>query len=91
MTKNIDESDDKYKQLDELNESQNLFFALAVYDWNFFGDARIYRLKSEDGITVENKDIFTYYYTNKPYAIEINNDRYTSRYKELLQAVIAVA
>jgi hypothetical protein len=77
-----------YKELDTLDHDQDLLMALAVYDWNFFGDARIFRLKKDYGVTTDNVDIFTYYYTNRSYAIGINHDRYSRQYKAILQAVL---
>lgn len=77
-----------YRELDKMNAEQDLFLALAIYDWNFFGDARIQRLKAEYGVTTKNEDIFTYYYTDRGYIIGLNHDRYIRKHRELLQAVL---
>lgn len=77
-----------YKELDTLDRDQDLLMALAVYDWNFFGDARIFRLKKDYGVTTDNRHIFTYYYTDKPRVIKIYADRYAQQYKAILQAVL---
>ena len=77
-----------YEQLDNMSREQDLFLALAVYDWNYFGDARIFRLKGEFGVTAKNEAIFHYYYTNKPHVIELNHERITAQHKALLSAVL---
>jgi len=77
-----------YKELDLMNQEQDLFLALAIYDWYFFGDARIDRLKNEYNVSTNNEDIFTYYYTDKSYVIKIYHDMYTKKHREVLQAVL---
>jgi len=78
----------KYKDLDKLKNEQDLFLALAVYDWFWFNDTRLFGLKQDYKVTTGNKDIYIYYYTERGYVVKINHDRYTRMYKELLQEVL---
>ena len=79
---------DIYTDLDKLDQVQDLLLALGVYDWNFFNDARVYRLR--DGYQVNNKmsEIFTYYYGTNNISIQASHKMYTKRYQEFLQNII---
>jgi hypothetical protein len=80
---------DIYKELDNMEEEQDLFLALAVYDWYFFNDTRIYRLKKDYNIKKTTNDtIFTYYYSKKPHVIKNCHDIYSKKYTNLLTAVL---
>lgn len=76
------------REMDKLDKEQNTLLALAAYDWHFFNDNRIANLKKDYSITASNKDIFVYYYTDKPHLVEIYQNRYVNHYKAMLQAII---
>lgn len=78
----------EYKDLDKLNELQDILLALASYDWYFFHDQRIERLKKDYQVKASNTDIFRYYHGKNDHFIELNNKRYVERYKTYLNAIL---
>ena len=79
---------DIYTDLDKLDQLQDELLALAVYDWNFFNDARVYRLRDDYQVNNKMSEIFTYYYGNNNISIQASHERYTRRYREFLQNII---
>lgn len=74
------------EELDKLDDRQTVLMALAVWDLKKFNNTRIFRLKSEYGITTDVNTIYKYYHTEN-FAQE-NHDNYIRLYKQYLQALV---
>lgn len=82
-------TDIEYKEMDKLTEDNDILLALAVYDWYFFHDQRVFELKKDLSLSASNKDIFKYYHTDKPDLFNMYHKIYADRYKAFLQNMIS--
>lgn len=81
-------TEENYKQLDRLDNVQNVLLALALYDNRFFNDSRVYELKDDYGVKASNKELFTYYYGRKEELTGLNYERYRESYENILANLV---